>query len=321
MKTLILEASQIRQIIRIDRAVQEVEEAFRLEGLGKTVMPPKVYLDLPDFNGDFRAMPACLAGGAALKWVSVYPENPQKNLPTVIGTIILSDPRSGFPLCVMDGTLITVVRTAAAAAVASKYLARKDSRTLGLVGCGALADAHIKAISSVTDISQVAVYCPSKEKIERLAGQNPDLAVHAASLEAVAQTDILTTLTPSTTPVVPAEIVGKGTHINAVGADAAGKQELDPSILGNAKVIVDDERQATHSGEINVPLRAGQFSADQIHAKLGQVVAGIEEGREGDELTLFDSTGLAIQDVAVARHVFEEAKTAGLGTEINLVPE
>jgi len=320
LETLVLTAKDVAQVIEIDAVVEAVEKAFFHYGKGEAIMPPKVYLTLKQFGGDFRAMPAYLEGSAAVKWVSVYPENPKQGLPTVIGTIILSDPRTGFPLAIIDGTLITEYRTGAASAVASKYLARKDSQSLGLVGCGALAQTHLEAIGHLFDLKVVRVYNRSADKIKTFIDKNKGFNIEGATIEEVTRSDIVCTLTTVTSPLVFRPWVKPGTHINAVGADAPGKQELDSTILNNAKVVVDELVQATHGGEINVPVREGLFKKEDIYGTLGEIVAGKKSGRDDKEITVFDSTGLAIQDVAVARAVYEAALTQKIGHQIELIP-
>lgn len=322
MNTLILTQPQIRSLVSMDRVVEAVEQAFAAYARGKAQMPAKVYLSLPEYNGDFRAMPAYLDGWAGIKWVNSHPDNPARfQLPSVMGMYILSNPANAQPLAIMDATLLTAMRTGAAGAVASKYLAVSQPKSIGFVGCGVQARVLLDAHRAVYGSEQVAgmelrmadAQADTAEAFAREAGGK------VTSIEQAAACDIVCASTPSRAPVIEAGWVKLGAHINAMGADGPGKQELDPALLADNKIIIDDHEQAHHSGEINVPLAQGQISDDDIHATLGEVVAGMKSGREGGEITIFDSTGLAIQDVAVARLIYEQALDSGVGTAVSFV--
>jgi len=316
-QTLLLSRSEIEELLSVGEAVEAVEDAFRLTAEGKAAMPPKLYLDLPDYHGDFRAMPAYISGSAGIKWVSVYPNNQNRNLPTVLATILLCDPNTGCPLAVMDGTYITKIRTGAAGAVAAKYLAKKDSSVIGMVGAGAQARTQLMATAKVLPkIEEVKVYDKYREAGLKYAEEmGAELGInvrYVATIQEVTEADILVTTTPSTAPIVSSQLVRPGTHINAIGADAEGKQELESALLKKAKVIVDDITQASHSGEVNVPLKQGAIKVEDIYGTLGEVIANIKQGRENDqEITVFDSTGLAVQDIICAKLVYEKAIKEG----------
>ncbi len=310
MPTLILKGSDVRELINMKETVEAVEKAFKDLAEGRANMPAKIYLILD--KGDFRAMPASLPGAAGLKWVTVYPGNPPRGLPTVMGTIIYNDPETGYPLALMDGTDITAYRTGAAAAVAAKYLAKKNSQTLGLIGAGRQAQTQLLAHLAVFDIKLIKVYDQFPEATSRFLKIFSGYPVEARSIEDTADADILCTVTPARGPVVKKEWIKPGTHIGAIGADAPGKEELDPSILNMAKVVVDDMEQAVHGGEVNVPISQGLYNAGKIHASLADIVSGRKPGRTSErEITVFDSTGLAIEDIAVARILYERAKEKG----------
>lgn len=323
--TLLLSASEVASCLRMDEAIRAVEAAFRAYHRKEAVMPPKSYVDLPDFGGDVRSMPARVGNAVSVKWVCSHPGNPARHgLPTVIGTLILSDPATGFPLSVMDATVLTAFRTGAAAAVATRALAREDARTLGIVGAGIQAAYQVAAISHVRRLSRVVLADARPEAAEVLArrvkASAPNLEVAVGPIAEAAAQDVVCTLTPVYKPIVKAEWIGDGAHVNALGADAAGKQELDPAILSDAIIFVDDWEQATHSGEVNVPLTTGELRREHIRGTLGAVLEGAIPGRSTPrELTVFDSTGLAIQDAAVARAVFERAVKEGLGTRVDLI--
>lgn len=327
LKVLILSDEDVANIIDIGRVVDLVEIAFREKAVGKVQMPPKTYLFFKSYEGDLRSMPAYIESVdvAGVKLVNSHPLNPYRyGLPTVMATIALFDPRTGTLTCIMGGTWITGARTGGAAAVATKFLARRDASTVGIVGAGFLAKFHIEAFTKVMDVEKVYVYDLVRSKAEGLAkdvGSKFDLKVEVFDnpRDVVRFADVLATLTPAKKPIVIDDWVCEGTHVNAMGADAPGKQELDWRILRRAKIVVDDYEQAVHSGEVNVPISQGVLNRSDIYAELGEVAAGLKKGRERDkEVTVFDSTGLAIQDIIVAQYVYTEALKLGLGTEITL---
>jgi len=314
---LILGRRQTEEFLSVGEAVVAVEHAFKLKAQGRAIMPPKLYLDMLEFGGDFRAMPAYIDGIAGLKWVSGYPDNHRYNLPTVMATIILCDPETGRPLVIMSGEYITNIRTGAAGGVAVKYLARSDSTVVGMIGAGIQARTQLLAIIEVLpSIKEVKVFDLRKEVSQRYAQiMAAELKINICpveTVEAATDADIVVTTTPSREPVVKKHHIKPGTHISAIGADAKGKQELDSGLLASAKVVVDDIEQASHGGEINVPLSESQLRIEQIYGTIGEIVANLKNGRENDdEITIFDSTGLAIQDIVCAKLVYEKAKTRG----------
>jgi alanine dehydrogenase len=307
MSTLILGRKEVAQLLDMQEVITAVEQAFRDYDSGKAHMPPKVYLQVP--KGDFRAMPAVVPNAAGVKWVNVHLENQTKGLPTVLGIIICSDPETAYPLAIMDATAITAYRTAATSAIASRCLARPDSRTLGLIGAGQQARLHLRSHSLLFHMDKIRVHDIRFEAVQSFIDEFPDHLVEACTAEQAAQSDIVCTLTPSREPVLRAEWIKPGTHINAVGADAPGKHELDPEILRSSRVVVDDLTQAYHAGEINVPLRKGLFKKEHIWATLGEILTGAKAGRtDAAETTVFDSTGLAIEDLATAWLIYQRAK-------------
>ncbi|MEW5955406.1 MAG: ornithine cyclodeaminase family protein, partial [Candidatus Micrarchaeota archaeon] len=249
MDALVLGRKEVEQVLSMPIAIAAVENALRKE----FSMPPKIYLDVPG-RGDFRAMPCFQEPYCSIKWVSVYPENPKQGVPTVMATIILNDARNAVPLAVMDGSLITAFRTGAMAAIATKHLANKNSSVLGLVGAGVQSRTQLLAINEVLALKEVHVCDVVPGAAEKFAAEMQSktkakiVAVKSVE-ECVRGAHVFSTVTPVRSPIVKSEWVGEGTHINAVGADAAGKEELDPVILKRARVVVDNVEQATHSGE------------------------------------------------------------------------
>jgi ornithine cyclodeaminase/alanine dehydrogenase len=315
MKTRVLTQSDVRDLLDMEQAVEAVERAFAAHGRGETLMPVKVYLELPQFHGDFRAMPAYLEGSAGVKWVNSHPENPSRHgLPSVLGMYILSDPETAVPLAVMDATWLTAVRTGAAAGVATRYLGPRQVDRVGFVGTGVQARTLYSALRVVCGEFEVVASDRDPEAAVRFSSE---VGGRTGSVEEASSCDVVCTATPSHRPVVRREWVRSGALVNAMGADAHGKQELDPRLLRDGKIVVDDWEQACASGEVNVPLASGDLTSREIHAALGEIVAGEKSGREGDEITVFDSTGLAVQDVALARLVFDRAKERDAGSEVD----
>ena len=314
----------------MNEVMQAVESAFKEKGLGYAQMPPKVYLSYQKYNGDLRAMPSYLErlDISAVKVVNSHPENQAKfGLPTVMATIILVDPRSGAPLAIMDGTWITAMRTGAAGGLAARYLAHRDSKVVGFVGAGTQARTQLMALWAVYgSLEKVKVWSRTRESRETFIsemkvayGDVADVVSVENVEDAVRDVDILVTVTPSRTPIVSAKWVSGGMHITCIGADAPGKEELDPAILKRAKIVVDDWEQASHSGEINVPLSKGIISRNDIWGDICEIAAELKPGRTSeDEITVFTSTGLAVQDAIIAKLAYDKAVLKRIGHYIEL---
>ena len=325
MDVLWLDQSDVRTVIDMPQTLSAVENGFREHGLKKVQMPPKSYLYFEKHNGDLRTMPSFMEEKdiAGVKIVNVHPDNREQGLPTVMAVIVLNSTETGAPLVIMDGTYITDMRTGAAGGVAAKYLARPDSHVVGMVGTGGQARTQLLALAGVMDIEEVKITC---RNISHCKSFEEDMK-HTVScdftikenIKDVCDCDVLVTTTPVREPIVRSEWVQEGTHINAIGADAMGKQELDSYLLKRSRVFVDDIIQASHSGEINVPLSNTEFFQSDIRAELGEVVAGVKKGRHSDEdITIFDSTGLAVQDLVTANLVYEKAVEMGIGKTMKL---
>ena len=323
--TLLLKQSEIENLITMKEVVDAVEIAFKAFAERDVQMPPKDYLFFHE--GDLRIMPCYVRSTeeAGVKCVNVHPKNPQNhNIPTVMAIIELIDPETGFPLAVMDGTWVTDMRTGAAAGVATKYLARPDSETLGIIGAGKQACTQLMALNEVMNIKKAKVYCrtcSTRTNFAKTASELYGFDVEAVDSveEAVRDVDVVVTTTPSRKPVIKAEWISPGTHINAMGADAPTKQELETRLLLKSKIVIDSWDQASHSGEINVPVSQKVLKQKDIHAKIGEVIIGKKTGREDDEITVFDSTGLAVQDVVTAGLIYKRAHEQNIGTEFNFM--
>jgi len=324
METLLLDPEDVTESASMTRVIDAVEGAFVADARGDTQMPAKSYIDLPQHDGDFRSMPAYIDAGdweaAGVKWVNSHPKNPDRHgLPTVMGTMVYSDPETAFPLALLDGTTLTRLRTGAAAAVATRHLAREDATSLGLVGAGTQSYSQLEAVAEVRGIETVVVADRDPEAVAAVRERYGNAYdVREGTVDEAAACGVVSTTTPVREPIVTS--AGEGTHVNAMGADAEGKHEVADDVLADAKLVIDDYEQCTHSGEINVPWSQGVLDDEDIHAELAEVVSERTAGREdGDGVTVFDSTGLAIQDVAAAHVIYERARENGVGTDVALV--
>ena len=320
LEVLWLSEDEVRSLLTMDDAIKAVERAFSDHGLGKTQMPPKSYLYFNRYDGDLRTMPAYLEGmdSAGVKIVNVHEKNPAQGLPTVMAILVLNSPHTGAPVAIMGATYLTSMRTGAAGGVAASRLARPDSRVVGLVGAGVQARTQLMALSRFFKIEQVRVVDRPMDRARALEAEcrkflDCDYSP-TAEVQETCDCDILVTTTPSREPVVKEVWIRPGTHINAIGADARGKQELESSLTVGSKVVVDDMAQAVHSGEVNVPISQGVLKPEGIYGQIGEIMIGKIPGRTSrEEITIFDSTGLAIQDVATGSLVYQRALDAGLG--------
>ena len=331
MKTLLLTENDIKQLLSMDEVMKAVESAFREKGLKHVQMPAKLYLFYKKHNGDLRAMPSYLEelDISAVKVVNVHPENRIKyNLPTVMATIVLIDPKNGAPLAIMGGTWITDIRTGAAGGIAAKYLARKNSKIVGFIGAGAQSKTQLLALLSLyKKLEEVRVWSRTEKTRDQFISEMGPVCSGLTEIvsvdnvkEAAEGADIVVTTTPSTKPIVSGDWIAPGTHINCIGADAPGKEELEPSILTKAKIVVDDWEQASHSGEINVPLAKGVITQKNIWGEIGEIVAGLKPGRtSSDEITVFTSTGLAVQDAVTAELAYRKALAKKIGTFLEII--
>jgi alanine dehydrogenase len=245
---------------------------------------------------------------AGVKIVNVHPGNPSQGFPTVMALTVILDLVTGRPTAIINATRLTDMRTGAAGAVAAKHLCMKKEIVLGVIGTGRQAEAQVAAISRVLKIQKVKIWSRNPAHVRKFADRFMEYPCEAPSLEKTCDCDVLVTTTPSTDPLVRGDWIRAGTHINAIGADAPGKEELDPALLRRAQVFVDDPAQAVHSGEINVPISRGLYRADEIAGTLGEVVIGKKRRNGLESITIFDSTGLAIQDLAIAKIAMQHGR-------------
>ncbi len=328
-KTLILSRTDMMGLVTPAEYVQCVEQAYRMHGEGRYYMDPKGHIVLDRYPGEWEAMPSYIEEpeAAACKWVSIRERNRELfDLPTVFSILIYTHPETGFPLAIVDGSYHTVMRTGAAAAVSAKWMARKDSTILAIVGAGNMAEGTLETCNEVFPWQEVRVWSRSQDTLDHFtATQQPKYESFeikpSQNLEQVVRgADVVVTITPARGPIVLDEWIAEGTHIAAVGADKGGDQELDPKILQRARIFVDDIRQCRTDGEINVPLAQGLITEDDVAGEIGEVITGRKPGRTSDsEITVFDSTGIALQDSATVPLEYERAVAAGVGVEKKMI--
>jgi alanine dehydrogenase len=281
-------------------AIERVRGGFVEYASGDWEMPPKVYLESPP-GGDFRAMPAKGGGLAILKWVTSFPGNPGRGLPVVMGMVCVSSSETGEPLALIDVRSVTALRTGAVAAVAAQELAREDAASAGIVGCG-LHGAWAARCLAAAEFGPGVCFDVDPDTAGALAGE---IGWEAGSREDALGCDIVTCVTPGHEPVVTAADLRPGVHLNMLGADGPGKAEAEIDAVAACRLFCDEWAQASHGGELTGAVEAGRVSREDV-TDLGAVLTGAAEGRRSpDETTLFDSTGLAIQDLALCHAVLE----------------
>jgi ornithine cyclodeaminase/alanine dehydrogenase-like protein (mu-crystallin family) len=296
----VLDHDSVLAAVSPREAIDRVREALLRFHSGEWRMPPKVYLQSPPF-GDFRAMPALGDGLASLKWVTSFPGNPDQGRPTVTGVICLSDATTGEPLMLLDARSVTALRTGAVAAVAADALAPGAGRTVGIVGCGLHGAWAARCLAA-------AGYGPgvcSDPRAEAAAALADELSWQAGPREDAIRCDVVCCVTPGAEIVIDAGDLRPGLHLNMLGADGPGKSEASVGAVASCVLFCDEWEQASHGGELTAAIEAGLVTRERV-TELGAVLAGDAPGRPGpDAVTLFDSTGLAIQDLAVAAAALE----------------
>lgn len=324
--TLLLSRSDVQQALSMDEAIDLVERGFIELGERGVDMPQRPVISLPERNGLAIFMPAWVPemGALSIKTVTVFKDNVKKGLPTILATVTLLHPETGAPLSVMEAGYLTAVRTGAASGVASKYLARDDAHTAGVIGAGVQARTQLEALCIVRDIDEVRVFDIDRKAAERFAkemsGHRPapsSIQVVGSPRDAVAGADIVVTASTSSTPVFDGDDLGPGTHINNVGSHAPGVRELDTKTVVKSKIVCDSvEACLVEAGDLLIPMEEGVLTESDIHGGLADVISGKLPGRENDEeTTLFKSVGLAFQDAVVALQCYRKAQSMGLGME------
>jgi alanine dehydrogenase len=296
----VLDREAVFDAVSPPTAIERVRDGLLRFHAGDWQMPPKVYLESPPF-GDFRAMPALGDGLASLKWVTSFPGNPKHGLPTVTGVICLSDAENGEPLMLLDARSITALRTGAVAAVAARALGRPNARTVGIIGCGLHGTWAARCLAAA-GFGPGVCFDPRNEAAHALSAE---LDWDSGSRELALRSDIVCCVTPGSEVVVDVEDLSPGRHLNMLGADGPGKAEASIEAVAQCQLFCDEWEQASHGGELTGAVNAGLVTREQV-TELGAALAGDAEGRrDADAVTLFDSTGLAIQDLAVASAALE----------------
>ncbi|MCY1217761.1 Delta(1)-pyrroline-2-carboxylate reductase [compost metagenome] len=324
MKTLLLSKEEVGRLISMEEVIGSVEEAYKAFSGGQVVQPDYIGIHLPEPRGeiDFKVGYCMTNEIISMKASSGgFLDNPTAHgVPNGMGTVLLFDARSCALICVMDGSLLTGLRTGASGAVSVKALARKNAKKITTIGTGNQARMQIRAISLVMQIEEIHAWSRNPETLARFKADIEgefDIPVILADSEkeAVEQADILITTTRGKGPLVEASWVKPGTHIVAIGTDMKGKQELDPEIFRHAKIVNDSISQCIDKGETWHPLSAKIITLDDIHGEIGEILLGTKPGRENDEeITIFDSTGMAIQDNTTAEKIYRNALENNIGT-------
>jgi alanine dehydrogenase len=322
--TLLLTRHDIAQLLNIDECIAAVERAFKIYGEGKAA-PPGI-LGMHARHGGFHIKAGFLKEARnyfACKINANFPQNKMRfALPTIQGVIILSDGENGQPLAVMDSIEITIQRTGAATAVAAKYLARRDAKVATICGCGIQGRIQLRALSRVLSLQHVFLFDIDEGQARSLADEfSGELLAEPIAQKslaaAVKKSAVCVTCTPSTTFYLRRDDVAAGTFISAVGADSEQKQEIDPELFVSTKIVVDVLQQCVEIGDLHHAIEKRLVEKSDVHAELGEIVAGIKSGRTSkDEIVIFDSTGMALQDAATAALVYEKALAAKMGTRL-----
>ncbi len=324
---LLLNQNDVMKVLDMAECMDAVEKAFVELASGTAVLPLRINLFTQEGLGLY--MPAYLKemGALACKVVTSYVNNPAKhNLPTILGKVLLQDPETGDVICIMDGGYLTAVRTGAASGVATRYLAREDQgQKVGIFGAGAQGRTQLWAMTVARDIAKAYVYDVHDEAVSRFITEMTDKLqvdiVRASSPDQILEeADIICTASSSPTPLFDGSKVREGTHINGVGSHTPKAREMDTAIIKRSKVIADSyDACLREAGDIIIPIEEGAIDKSHLRAELGEVITGKKTGRaDGREITLFKSNGLAIQDTAAARLVYDKAVPAGIGTSIEL---
>jgi ornithine cyclodeaminase/alanine dehydrogenase len=324
---LLLSEKQVQRLIDIDELIASLEQAHIQYCNGKAVMPVRLVVPLPQIQGRITSMPGFLNEDKALgmKVVTYFQENPKRNLPAILATIMLFSVETGKMIAVMDGSYITAIRTACASAMATKALANADTPVLGILGAGVQARAHIQALTHVRKIERIKIYSPSgasaagiKKDLEPVKKITIDVAGSAE--DAVRNADLLVTGTTAKEPILKNQWLKAGVHINAVGSHRPDYREIDGATIARAKVVVDSrEAIMAECGDILLAIKETAIDENHVYGEIGEILAGVKPGRSNaGEITLYKSVGIAIQDVATANLVYRKAMDLGVGTLVEI---
>ncbi|HYC52224.1 MAG TPA: ornithine cyclodeaminase family protein [Gemmatimonadaceae bacterium] len=324
---LILNRREVTQLLSMSTCITLMEQALASLSRGEVMLPLRPVISIPNSPNIFAVMPTYSAdlGASAAKLITVYPENHGTALDSHQGMVALFDGTNGSPLAIMDAASITAIRTAAVSAVATKLLARPESRTLAILGAGVQGRSHVDAMLAVRKVERVILWSRTSAHARSLmddvsAAHDTRFEVAASVEAAVCDADVVCTVTASREPVLEGTWLRPGTHINAVGASIPTARELDTAAVAGARVFVDRRESALNeAGDILIPMKQGVFGPDHIVAEVGEVLIGAHPGREtNDEITLFKSLGLAVEDLACAHYLHGVASEGGVGTRVSI---
>lgn len=329
MKIRILSCDDVRQALPMQTAIVETKRAYSRLSSGRVDMPLRSRVHIPEQDGVLLTMPAALLddGEMAVKLVTVFGKNPARGFPLIHAVVLVLDAENGQILSLMDGEVLTAVRTGAGVGAATDLLAPPEANTVAIIGSGKQAASQLDAVCTVRKIQQAWVYSPNPEHVQRFAesmsGVGPipkDVRAVSSSAKALKDADIVCTATTSTTPVISFEHLKKGAHVNAVGSFQPTMQEIDSETIRNALVVVDSRESAlVETGDIVTPLKQGLITAEHIHAEIGEIINSTKSGRSSqNQLTFFKSCGVAVQDAVTAVIALKNAERENLGTIANL---
>jgi ornithine cyclodeaminase/alanine dehydrogenase-like protein (mu-crystallin family) len=319
---LVLNQEEVEQLLDMEGCIGAMEGALAALARGEVLVPLRMVVRREDEPSLLGLMPAHRAGDSplySLKTVAVFPDNPKRGLDAHQGTVTLFDGETGEVRVLMNASAITAIRTAAVSAVATKLLAREDAKVLGILGAGVQARTHLEAMRAVRDFDEVRLYSPNEEHRRALAEESGADAVGTAE-EAVRGVDVVVTATNSVEPVLQWEWLAPGAHVNVVGGRPPHMRELDVATVAGSRFYVDRRESAeAEAWDYRDALEAGAVAPDHIRGEIGEVLIGAAPGRQSaEEITVFRSLGLAVEDLAAAEYVVERAREAGIGTEVPL---
>jgi ornithine cyclodeaminase/alanine dehydrogenase len=324
---LVISEQQVRGLVDIDELIEALEKAHTQYSTDRAVMPVRLVVPLPAIQGRITSMPGFLTDDKALgmKVVTYFQQNPTRDLPAILATIMLFSADTGKIIAIMDGSYVTAIRTACASAMATKVLANPDSKVVGILGAGVQARAHIVALTRVRNISAFKIHSPSglsAAKLQEEMRGRIDSAIEVVSSaeQAVRDADLVVTVTTAKEPIIKADWLKPGTHINAVGSHRPDLRELDGATLARAKVVVDSRAAImAECGDILLAIDERSIAPSAVQAEIGEVLAGTKPGRTDEsEITLYKSVGIAVQDVAAAHLVYHKALKQRVGTTVQI---
>ncbi|MBM4278002.1 MAG: ornithine cyclodeaminase [Deltaproteobacteria bacterium] len=322
---LILNKKDLEELLPMEEVLDVLAKGFREAKEGRCVVPVRFHLNVEEYQGQFLFMPAFLPGlkQSGTKIVSVFPQNTSKGKPTIYATYLLSDPTTGELLAIMEGATLTGIRTGGTSGLATRYLAKKDAKILGVIGAGFQSFFQVRAIQAVRPIEEVRAFDVDQKRLQNFCqSMSPYIKVSPVPnpSEAVRQSDILVTSTTSKTPVFSGKDLKPGAHINAIGAFRPDMREVDDETILRSKIVVDTfEGCLSEAGDLLIPMGEGKLKKEAVCGDLGDLVTGRKMVRESnEEITFFKSVGFAMEDVVTAHHAYEKAIREGRGQKIEV---